>query len=268
MHDDSTDVMESEEEYEAFYESLGKSYPESQVVYEEALGRARRAIVRSYLERFSAQGLTLLDVGCNSGEYTLFYASLGREVWGIDISRSLVATAVSRANQLNLRNASFEVANVETYRGGPYDAILFSEVLEHLRNPATALESLARCLRPGGFLLLTTPAPIREDQTFASFVMDRLLRRDLVRAKVHKSEGTRIREYVSGAYHYRHDEYYPIPLACWVATFGFRCVRAGSFFTTERYLRHLNRVPRLQSRMPLISLLGLNNLHLFERIET
>ncbi len=70
MHGDSTDVMESEEEYEAFYESLGKSHPEGDVVYAEGLGRARRSIVCSYLERFSAQCLTLLDVGCNSGDYT------------------------------------------------------------------------------------------------------------------------------------------------------------------------------------------------------
>ena len=38
-----------------------------------------------------------------------------------------------------------------------YDAVLCSEVLEHLPNPAVAIKELSRLLKPGGHLILTAP---------------------------------------------------------------------------------------------------------------
>ena len=40
---------------------------------------------------------------------------------------------------------------------GHYDAVLCSEVLEHVPDPAAALKELARLVRPGGQLILTAP---------------------------------------------------------------------------------------------------------------
>jgi SAM-dependent methyltransferase len=40
---------------------------------------------------------------------------------------------------------------------GSFDAILCSEVLEHIPNPTHALDEFTRLLRPGGILILTAP---------------------------------------------------------------------------------------------------------------
>ena len=57
-----------------------------------------------------------------------------------------------------------------------FDAILCSEVLEHVPDPATVLDELARLLKPGGKLILTAPfaslvhfAPYHYCSGFSSF---------------------------------------------------------------------------------------------------
>ena len=122
--------------------------PESRFVYDEPLGRARRIIIRACLRGFASRGFSLLDVGCNLGHYCLYYATIGGLAHGIDISVSLVSAAEERATEMGLRGASFEVANAESFSGGPYDVVLCSEVLEHFRHPERALASFGRCLRP------------------------------------------------------------------------------------------------------------------------
>ena len=42
-------------------------------------------------------------------------------------------------------------------RDSTHDLIIMSQILEHLRDPVVALESLRTKLAPGGFLLLETP---------------------------------------------------------------------------------------------------------------
>jgi 2-polyprenyl-3-methyl-5-hydroxy-6-metoxy-1,4-benzoquinol methylase len=261
----SPNVMESEKEYESFYESLGRHYPEDKIVYGEALGRARRGVVCSYLRRFADQRLSLLDVGCNAGYYSLYFASLGSRAHGIDISPSLIAKAESEAVRLRLQHATFEVANIETYESGPWDIVLFSEVLEHLRRPEEALRSIVKCLRAGGHLLLTTPAPAREGSSFLSFLFDRIFGTALLLPKTHEAEHTAIRAHIPGAFHFRHDEYYPIPLTHWLAELGFKPVRSYTFFTPERGWNRLNAFPKLQGRIPVVNLACLNNLQLLRR---
>lgn len=43
--------------------------------------------------------------------------------------------------------------------GNSFDAVVSAAVIEHLPNPALMLAEAYRVLRPGGYLLLTTPAP-------------------------------------------------------------------------------------------------------------
>jgi 2-polyprenyl-3-methyl-5-hydroxy-6-metoxy-1,4-benzoquinol methylase len=102
------------------------------------------------------KGSVVLDVGCGNGVISRSLGELNYNVLGIDVSEK----AIEKANQLNsLPNVSFKVLSAEQLvaEGKKYDAVICSEVLEHLHNPETLLKTLYQSLSDNGFLIVTVP---------------------------------------------------------------------------------------------------------------
>jgi 2-polyprenyl-3-methyl-5-hydroxy-6-metoxy-1,4-benzoquinol methylase len=97
---------------------------------------------------------TVLDVGCGEGFLArcILDAFPGTELFGIDLSPSAVEHARARCPEARFESKSFEELAKDEKR---YDLVVCSEVLEHLSDPAAAIDVLAaRC---GGTALLTVP---------------------------------------------------------------------------------------------------------------
>lgn len=97
---------------------------------------------------------TVLDAGCGEGYLArhLLDHLPGIELTGVDVSGSAVATARERCPEGN-----FQAATIQSLRdmGRSFDLVICSEVLEHLENPAEALDVLASLAAPN--TLLTVP---------------------------------------------------------------------------------------------------------------
>jgi SAM-dependent methyltransferase len=99
---------------------------------------------------------TVLDIGCGDGTAAATAAPLltGHRVIGVDWSQD----ALKRART----HLTYTIRGELTGVGLPFtaasaDAVLFSEVIEHLVDPDAALDEIRRVLRPGGHLMLSTP---------------------------------------------------------------------------------------------------------------
>jgi 2-polyprenyl-3-methyl-5-hydroxy-6-metoxy-1,4-benzoquinol methylase len=97
----------------------------------------------------------VLDVGCGNGNNSRQIASLGFEVLGIDISK----TTIDEANRLNeYQNLSFEkIAAEDLAISNKFDAIICSEVVEHLHKPTPVIKTLINLLEKDGVLIVTVP---------------------------------------------------------------------------------------------------------------
>jgi SAM-dependent methyltransferase len=95
----------------------------------------------------------ILDVGCGEGEFLVEMQSLGWSVEGIDPNSDAVASA--RARGVPATQGTLEEWSPD---GRSFDAITFRLVLEHIRDPITALADCRRALRPGGVLWIATPS--------------------------------------------------------------------------------------------------------------
>ena len=97
----------------------------------------------------------VLDVGCGNGNNSRQLASLGFEVLGIDISNS----TINEANRLNTyANLKFECIAAEKLSiVNKFDAIICSEVVEHLHQPTPVIKTLTKLLEKDGVLIVTVP---------------------------------------------------------------------------------------------------------------
>lgn len=98
-------------------------------------------------------GSRFLDVGCGYG-FSLDYALHARGWQGRGIDPSPLAKAGFEQLGLPIEIAYLADGDPDA---GHMDAVLGSEVLEHLPSPPAFIRLLRRMLRPGGILALTTP---------------------------------------------------------------------------------------------------------------
>ncbi|MFE0426764.1 methyltransferase domain-containing protein [Streptomyces sp. NPDC058953] len=125
-----------------------------------ASGRARSLrqarILAAALGPAAERPAVVLDVGCGDGTAAATAAPLlaGHRVVGVDWSQDALRRARTRMADV----VRGELAPDRLpFRSGVADAVLFSEVIEHLVDPDSALDELRRVLRPGGHLMLSTP---------------------------------------------------------------------------------------------------------------
>jgi 2-polyprenyl-3-methyl-5-hydroxy-6-metoxy-1,4-benzoquinol methylase len=134
-----------------FYESIaerfeGLDHPEDvhkrlSVVFDECLGRTTLA------------GKRTLDAGCGHGRFSEAAASRRAVVVSVDIGERLVALTMARAASRGVVSDACALA----FRDASFDIVISSEMLEHTEAPEHAVAELARVLRTGGLLVLTTP---------------------------------------------------------------------------------------------------------------
>ena len=95
------------------------------------------------------------DLGCGNGSFARALLDANWDVTGVDPSRSGIEMA-----RLHAPSARFEVASAYddlADRFGTYPVVTCLEVIEHLYDPRSALQTLNTLLRPGGVAVISTP---------------------------------------------------------------------------------------------------------------
>jgi SAM-dependent methyltransferase len=116
------------------------------------------SILAHYLHHDSLYptGSTVLEAGCGIGAQTRILVSQNPHVHFtcIDINEQSLHRASDEIMRLRLDNVHFQQADIFNLPFSPksFDHIFCCFVLEHLRNPRTALQSLRKVLKPGGTL--------------------------------------------------------------------------------------------------------------------
>ena len=99
----------------------------------------------------------VLDAGCGNGYLSGKLLARGFAVTGVDVSESGVSIARNAHPAGVFVVASLEDPDLPSLLGTSFDAVVSSEVIEHLYSPSAFLANCASLLRSHGRLILTTP---------------------------------------------------------------------------------------------------------------
>ncbi len=120
---------------------------------------ARRGLLDGLTEFFPRLRGAVLDVGCGRKPYRDLVPA--ERYTGVDIDTAVTRTLAAADVFYDGRTLPFA--------DGSFDAVLCSQVLEHVFTPDAFVTELSRVLRPGGLLLLATPFAWDEHEQPADF---------------------------------------------------------------------------------------------------
>ncbi|VDL18393.1 unnamed protein product [Hymenolepis diminuta] len=120
-------------------------------------------------------GKRIMDIGCGGGILTEPLGRLGANVLGIDMLSEVTEAAKEHLRMVNpdvWKNVPFgppEYQNISSSEAaekypGLFDAIIASEVLEHVSDWEQLVSDASKCLKPGGHFIATTV-----NRTFLSY---------------------------------------------------------------------------------------------------
>ena len=117
--------------------------------------RGRRKVCFDLLDRFLSRGAPrkILDVGCGTGFNLGFLRRYGEPV-GLDMS----AEALGFCRERGEEDVLLQEADRLPFEDESFELLTAFDVIEHIEDDREALTEWARVLKPGGWMLIYTPA--------------------------------------------------------------------------------------------------------------
>ncbi|MEO0394125.1 MAG: class I SAM-dependent methyltransferase, partial [Pseudomonadota bacterium] len=118
-----------------------------------------KTAIRGYYDRANSDLLNripltaqkVLELGCGAGALgaalkkrlpSVFYV-------GLELDPDAASIAQERLDEVAVFNADTDTIPTEITDHGPYDVVVFGDVLEHLRDPWTVMSNFVELLAPG-----------------------------------------------------------------------------------------------------------------------
>ena len=100
------------------------------------------------------EDIKILEVGSGIGYLTYSLRTEGYNIIGLDVSQIAVSNAVEKFGQYYLCEDVFEFAKNNP---NSFDFVILTEVIEHVDNPVSFIETILKLLNPSGKAIVTTP---------------------------------------------------------------------------------------------------------------
>jgi len=128
--------------------------PEVEARARQTLGISDSAIyqrVAEVIKDRNLKGGVLVDVGCGEGQLWPHLSEFFTRYIGVDCLRYESFPAAGEFHRANLDNGQTDLPDNSA------DVVVAVETIEHVENPWAFMRELVRMVKPGGFVIATTP---------------------------------------------------------------------------------------------------------------
>ncbi len=118
--------------------------------------RAERSEFARLLDRAIPCDARVLEMGCGTGQMSLYLARADRVVIGADLTRASLLLGASAARRFGLHRIRFVETDLHRpgLQAGAFDVVYSSGVLHHTPDPRAAFARIARLAKPGGMIVV------------------------------------------------------------------------------------------------------------------
>ena len=139
---------------EEFWNKASKNYDKTEERFEYIHKKAREN-TKKYLK----ESQIVLDYGCGTGTASCEFASLVKEINGIDISSEMIRIAKEKSAASKVDNVNFEKVDIfdDRYQNESFDVILAFNMLHTVPNPQSVVQRVNDLLKHEGLFISITP---------------------------------------------------------------------------------------------------------------
>jgi len=120
--------------------------------YHNRVAKALNAVLRN-----TEPGARVLDLAAAQGNFSIVLAAMGYRVTWNDLRDDLIGYVKLKTDRTDIEFLPGNLFDLPPQRVGRFDAIVATEIIEHVAHPDQFLRQLASLLSPGGIIVLTTP---------------------------------------------------------------------------------------------------------------
>lgn len=102
--------------------------------------------------RWVPKDVRVLDVGCGFGESLGYHTARGCDVYGVEADENIRRVVDKFGYKVHVG-----LFDDKVYESDFFDYITMDQVIEHVTDPLSTLRGVARILKPGGTVILSTP---------------------------------------------------------------------------------------------------------------
>ncbi len=158
--------------------------------------RAERSRFAQLLDRAIPGDARIAEVGCGTGQMSLYLSSADRVVVAADLSRPSLLLGAAAARRYGIGNVHFVETDLHqsALKPGAFDVVYSSGVLHHTPNPRAAFAEVAGLARRGGIVIVgvynaMARTPLRIRRSLARATQFRLVLFDpVLRERRHEPE--------------------------------------------------------------------------------
>jgi 2-polyprenyl-3-methyl-5-hydroxy-6-metoxy-1,4-benzoquinol methylase len=138
-------------EQKQFWETWNPKMRDPEHLNEWCIRRAE--VILQFFQSLNLERPNILDFGCGTGWLSEMLAKFGA-ITGVDLAESAIATARARCP-----NGTFFAGDIFklSLPANHYDVVVSQEVIAHVPDQLAYVNRAANVLKPGGYLIITTP---------------------------------------------------------------------------------------------------------------